>query len=216
MVHIKKKVTIKTKVLEKETSDPVEKVVVNPIENPNKPEEPLLPGEGGKTPIKKWWLVVLLIFVVGVAAVLIYKYGNRTDEPVVGDVESETLVAVGDAESEATIAESEEEQPSVEQNDNAVTENEENVNADESVTSQPSAEKPAQSNSKSSNQNQVKSKANTTNSGQSNLQGDVEENALRVIRGEFGNGQERKDKLGSSYNEIQSKVNEMYRNGLVK
>lgn len=44
---------------------------------------------------------------------------------------------------------------------------------------------------------------------------DVVENAKRVIRGDFGNGQERKDKLGSAYNEIQSKVNEMYRQGLV-
>ncbi len=45
--------------------------------------------------------------------------------------------------------------------------------------------------------------------------GDVVENAKRVIRGDFGNGQERKDKLGSAYSEIQSKVNEMYRQGLV-
>ena len=45
--------------------------------------------------------------------------------------------------------------------------------------------------------------------------GDVVENAKRVIRGEFGNGQERKDKLGSAYAEIQSKVNEIYRQGLV-
>lgn len=40
---------------------------------------------------------------------------------------------------------------------------------------------------------------------------DLTENAKRVIRGDFGNGQERKDKLGSAYAEIQSKVNEMYR-----
>ena len=47
------------------------------------------------------------------------------------------------------------------------------------------------------------------------MSGNVEENARRVIRGDFGNGQERKDKLGSAYAEIQSKVNEMYRQGLV-
>lgn len=44
---------------------------------------------------------------------------------------------------------------------------------------------------------------------------DVVENAKRVIRGDFGNGQERKDKLGSAYSEIQRKVNEMYRQGLI-
>lgn len=47
------------------------------------------------------------------------------------------------------------------------------------------------------------------------VSGDVVENAHRVIRGDFGNGQERKDRLGSAYSEIQSKVNEMYRQGLV-
>ena len=47
------------------------------------------------------------------------------------------------------------------------------------------------------------------------VSGDVEKNARRVIRGDFGNGQERKDKLGSSYSEIQGKVNEIYRQGLV-
>lgn len=47
------------------------------------------------------------------------------------------------------------------------------------------------------------------------VSGDVVENARRVIRGDFGNGQERRDKLGSLYSEIQDKVNEMYRQGLV-
>lgn len=47
------------------------------------------------------------------------------------------------------------------------------------------------------------------------VSGDVEENARRVIRGDFGNGLERRNKLGSSYSEIQGKVNEMYRQGLV-
>ena len=46
--------------------------------------------------------------------------------------------------------------------------------------------------------------------------GDIEESARRVIRGHFGNGKERKAKLGAFYAEIQSKVNEMYRQGMVK
>lgn len=44
----------------------------------------------------------------------------------------------------------------------------------------------------------------------------LDEKAKSVIRGNFGNGQERKDKLGAEYNAIQARVNEMYRNGLVK
>lgn len=46
--------------------------------------------------------------------------------------------------------------------------------------------------------------------------GDVETMARRVIRGDYGNGQVRKDKLGTTYAEIQGRVNEMYRRGLVK
>ena len=39
----------------------------------------------------------------------------------------------------------------------------------------------------------------------------IEELARAVIRGEYGNGQERKDKLGSLYNEVQKRVNEILR-----
>lgn len=49
----------------------------------------------------------------------------------------------------------------------------------------------------------------------SSLTGSIEEKALLVIRGNFGNGEERKLKLGSDYNVIQSKVNEMYKDGRV-
>ncbi|MEE1303351.1 MAG: hypothetical protein UHD64_11255, partial [Bacteroidales bacterium] len=43
----------------------------------------------------------------------------------------------------------------------------------------------------------------------------IEEKAKLVIRGDFGNGEERKMKLGSEYSAIQNKVNEMYAKGLV-
>lgn len=46
-----------------------------------------------------------------------------------------------------------------------------------------------------------------------NLEGSLEQKAKKVIRGDFGNGIERKNKLGSEYDVIQSKVNEMYRKG---
>lgn len=45
--------------------------------------------------------------------------------------------------------------------------------------------------------------------------GSVEAKAKQVIRGIYGNGSVRKKKLGNDYAEIQGKVNEMYRNGLV-
>lgn len=45
--------------------------------------------------------------------------------------------------------------------------------------------------------------------------GSVEEKALLVIRGKFGNGEARKLSLGSEYKVVQSKVNEMYKEGKV-
>lgn len=65
------------------------------------------------------------------------------------------------------------------------------------------------------NQSNVNTVATTQPTPPISFSEDVEENALRVIRGDFGNGQDRKNRLGAAYAEIQSKVNEMYRQGLV-
>ena len=42
---------------------------------------------------------------------------------------------------------------------------------------------------------------------------DIDAAALDVIRGKYGNGQERKDALGDDYEMIQKRVNEMYKSG---
>ena len=42
----------------------------------------------------------------------------------------------------------------------------------------------------------------------------IEELARAVIRGEYGNGQERKDRLGNLYNEVQARVNEILCNNV--
>ena len=42
----------------------------------------------------------------------------------------------------------------------------------------------------------------------------IEELARAVIRGEYGNGQERKNKLGNLYNEVQKRVNEILSNNV--
>ncbi|MDE6078888.1 MAG: hypothetical protein K2G35_02360 [Duncaniella sp.] len=44
--------------------------------------------------------------------------------------------------------------------------------------------------------------------------GDVEEEALKVIRGEYGNGAVRRNNLGANYEAIQRRVNAMKRQGL--
>ena len=44
----------------------------------------------------------------------------------------------------------------------------------------------------------------------------IENLAYRVIRGEFGNGKERMEKLGENYKKVQKKVNEMLSNAMKK
>ncbi|MBR5533013.1 MAG: hypothetical protein IKU59_06890 [Bacteroidales bacterium] len=44
------------------------------------------------------------------------------------------------------------------------------------------------------------------------LANELEYKALSVIRGDFGNGEERKEKLGVDYQVIQNEVNKMYKN----
>lgn len=52
-----------------------------------------------------------------------------------------------------------------------------------------------------------------TNNAPSVVSNDVEAEALKVIRGEYGIGQERKNKLGNDYEAIQRRVNELKREG---
>ena len=47
-----------------------------------------------------------------------------------------------------------------------------------------------------------------------NISNDVEAEAMKVIRGDYGVGQERKEKLGTKYKIIQSRVNELKRKGI--
>lgn len=47
----------------------------------------------------------------------------------------------------------------------------------------------------------------------SDSEDDTDDMTLRAIRGDFGNGQVRKDLLGEDYDRIQSRVNELMRSG---
>lgn len=47
-----------------------------------------------------------------------------------------------------------------------------------------------------------------------NVSSDIEAEAMKVIRGDYGVGQKRKDKLGTKYQIIQSRVNELKREGI--
>lgn len=86
---------------------------------------------------------------------------------------------------------------------------------DNQVAEQPTKQNPATIAEPAQSKPAATQPTRSSSATSASVSGDVEENARRVIRGDFDNGQERKDKLGSSYSEIQGKVNEMYRQGLV-
>lgn len=60
---------------------------------------------------------------------------------------------------------------------------------------------------------EVSQTSNSTSGTSSTISDDVEAVALSVIRGTYGNGQERINSLGSQYKEIQKRVNELKRQG---
>lgn len=47
-----------------------------------------------------------------------------------------------------------------------------------------------------------------------NVSNDIETEALKVIRGDYGIGQERKDRLGNKYQTIQNRVNQLKKEGV--
>lgn len=85
----------------------------------------------------------------------------------------------------------------------------ETVNAKVEEASTVATEEPAVPSQKPS------SSAASVATSDSRTAGSVEHEARQVIRGTYGNGSVRKQKLGNRYSEIQSKVNDMYRNGQV-
>lgn len=63
-------------------------------------------------------------------------------------------------------------------------------------------------------ENNTSTASSSTPANVPNVSDDVEAEAMKVIRGDYGIGRERKDKLGSKYQTIQSRVNELKREGI--
>lgn len=83
-------------------------------------------------------------------------------------------------------------------------------------SSQVTSEKPIETEKQvESSQSSVKPVESSNTQVSTLPQGTIEEKAKQVIRGDFGNGIERKNALGSDYKEIQKKVNEMLRKGVI-
>ena len=207
MVTLKKKVTLKTKVAD----------VTTPSDQPIQSES-LNSNPKNKENGKKWALLIVLVAVV-VIAFLLFKPGKMDDDSfVVSQTVAET-VAKNTSETSDQVAEQGTSETKV--NEDVVEtkgnpNNSENVTAGNNKSKSDSDAKTSQSQEQPSATTSVKKASSIAQSKDISVPvGTLEEKAKLVIRGDFGNGEERKVKLGSEYSAIQGKVNEMYAKGLV-
>ena len=192
-------------------------------------EKLFTPEDFDKTPQKKpsgkpWWPWLLAAVVVCGGLVFLLTRGNGTsgDEeaqanaPVAENVSSQDDLATPTQDSTLTDAEAPtEEQSSV--SDKASDSENPLATADKPTTQQ---QNPGSANKPDPKPQSTKLPVNDNSTASRNyasiaINGTVEEEAWRTIRGNYGNGAERKEALGNRYEEIQAKVNDFYREGKV-
>lgn len=162
-----------------------------------------------KSKSKKWLWLLLLPFVI--AAVVISRPKNHPTEvnSIVAPVEKSDIEETEQivTTEQTPIEESVKDEVNSAKNPATVTSAEEPSTQSEKVGS------PDKNTSKAPTQSDQSVSINKPTSISS--QGSLEEKAKQVIRGDFGNGAERKNALGSDYQAIQRTVNKMYRTGKI-
>lgn len=159
---------------------------------------------------KKWIIIALIVIVVGIVAWLLFGKGKSKDvtesKPAIEQTEkqkpgSTTDTTTTDSTNEVTPAAS------------AVTSNQKKESAS---GAQSVSEEPLQTSGNTPRNSTSKEMTPSTQTGNmTEMSLTLDEQARKVIRGDFGNGKERKQKLGNRYDSIQKRVNEMYKEGLV-
>lgn len=202
MVELKKKVTLKTKVAETATQNQQTTQQPNPSSN----------GKG-----KKLGVLIVIVVIAVVAFFLLKPDNSGNDVSVLSPATSETVAQNADndqiQEAEQPISES----TSNEESTPVVEEDKSNKEAGDNNKPTTTSEQEGKTQTTSETTNQTKDVASETTQKKEAIPvgSSIEEKAKLVIRGDFGNGEERKMKLGSEYSAIQNKVNEMYAKGLV-
>jgi len=176
-----------------------------------------------KKPNKLIWLGVLALVIIG--GIFGLKQFNQ-DKPVEGGSEEVVVTEVdntnsGSVENESGTSNNDETNPTA---DNTVSDQTEVSNTSTETNTTSSVESAVTSKRSSTGENsaakQEASHNTSSNKGSQSssvaVQGSIEDKAKQVIRGDFGNGSDRKQALGAEYDAIQTKVNEMYRSGFVE
>ena len=195
MVKLKKKVTLKTKVAETATPNPSGS------------------GKGKKLG------VLIVLAVIAVVAFFLLKPDNSGNDVSVSSPATPKIVA----QNADNAQKQEAEQPVSESTPNeesalVVVEDKSNNEASDNNENKPATVSGQEENAQTTAVVKTQTKEATSKAPQKEETipaGTIEEKAILVIRGDFGNGEERKMKLGTEYSAIQNKVNEMYAKGLV-
>lgn len=185
-VKLKHKVQLRKKVEEPEVLGNNGGIEPGPTPTPNEPKS------------KTWLWILLGVIVLGVICYMLFsKSGDKAAETSEQEIEA---VVEPSVPTDTPIVEEAEQEEIVSENNNDVANNPETQSSN-------AVETPAT----------VDNTSNvppSTSANVPNVSNDVEAEAMKVIRGDYGIGQERKDKLGSKYQTIQSRVNELKREGI--
>lgn len=147
-----------------------------------------------------WLIVGVIVLLCIIGYFFLSKFDNGSQKPVI--VKDKTGVENISVPSDTTNSK-EAVKEGVGETESEVVENSNN-NVDES-TAMVESVKPTET----TTIDNAKTSVRTTN-----VSNDVEAEAMKVIRGDYGIGQERKNKLGDKYQTIQNRVNELKREGL--
>lgn len=167
-----------------------------------KVEEPITDGPNEpNAPKSKTWLWILLgVIVLGVIAYLLFPDTGKKNSSSVNEDRTEVVKEVATNEID-TVAAAPAEDP---------------VGAEATELAPETSETPSQeavpNATISSQQNNTATPASKTQT--VGVSSDVEAEAMKVIRGDYGIGQERKNRLGDKYQPIQNRVNELKREGV--
>ncbi len=176
----------------------------------------------GKKPNKFIWLAILGVVIIGgIFGIKQLNQSNDTtggaEEVIVSEDDKGTtvtpeneVVSKGEEVNITSTGNGSSEQSDVSTETESVPNSTSSV--ENNVTSNPKSTEDANVTKDAASNDNSKSNGNPIQSGTVSVQGSLEEKVKQVIRGDFGNGLERKRALGDEYAVIQAKVNELYRN----
>lgn len=196
MVQLKKKVTLKTKKVDSDIKQDIQS-------KDTASQKPVKNSNGGNK--RNLWIFLGIIALVVILS-FVFLGKNKGSKSQLPKDNGGTVVKID------SIKPTED---NTETTDSISVTKEDSALKKDSVNLTPEKSSNEDNSNNGSTTNVAKDELKPQNSSSEPLNGSLEQKAIAVIRGTYGNGLERKQKLGNEYTVIQNKVNEMYRDGLV-